>query len=388
MKKFFLILIGAMCTFTLSAQTCVSVKQISADYKTDQIKIAITRTGCTGDASNLRNTVWVFVDYRDVGGSSWTRAAISVASPGTFATDNDKGVWIYGANSPTAQTVTLTLKNMPTNKYDWCAFATDYPPNATLLGPSGSTYTLKGTPPFTIDGSYTTSARTYIGSITSITDATRNPEGFVNIPGCSITTFNLGTVSFVSSQTWSVSGTGANSHIKQIWSTPVMATNCNKTTYAGNTVAPFSYDCRKHSQDSYGHLFSWCMIKRYATQLCPSPWRVPTPTDMCNTDKALNSRANCTNRTDQAACARWKSSSWGSSPNIVLVYRDNRLSEAVTAPYVYTDGWVVNDPPSRAHGAWFQGYTAAGNYGNYRVYPNTDVQLGFGTAVRCVRDAQ
>ncbi len=67
-------------------------------------------------------------------------------------------------------------------QFDWCASALDYPPQAVM---ANGTYTLKGTPPFTINGSTTLGAnvKTYTGAcVTSVTDATNNPEGIVTNP--------------------------------------------------------------------------------------------------------------------------------------------------------------------------------------------------------------
>ncbi len=170
-KKIYYLLLMTMCVYSLpAAARCVNIKQVSADYKNNKVTIAITRTGCMGDTTNHRNTAWVFVDYRATGSGSWTRATISTTSSGTVVNSgNSKGVWIYGANG--SQTVTLTLNSMPA-KYDWCAYATDYPPNAASY--NNGTYTLRGTIPFYINGSTTPfNSKNYSGGIiNSITDAT------------------------------------------------------------------------------------------------------------------------------------------------------------------------------------------------------------------------
>jgi len=171
MKKVFFFLIGTVWTATLFAQTCVSVKQVTTDYKKNKVTFSITWGDCKGDNSNHRNTVWVFVDYRDVGSSSWTRATISDKSAGTIV--DSKGLWIYGASS-TTQTITLDL-DVPTNKYDWCAFATDYPPNIGTT--TNGAIPLRGTPPFLINDSIPEPSKTYTGAvpISKLTDATGCP---------------------------------------------------------------------------------------------------------------------------------------------------------------------------------------------------------------------
>jgi hypothetical protein len=71
-----------------------------------------------------------------------------------------------------SSTFTVQLINVPA-KFNWCAYVSDYPPNTTL---NNGTYTLKGSPPFTINTSITESSKTYAGGcITSLTDATGCP---------------------------------------------------------------------------------------------------------------------------------------------------------------------------------------------------------------------
>jgi uncharacterized protein (TIGR02145 family) len=73
----------------------------------------------------------------------------------------------------------------------------------------------------------------------------------------------------------------------------VTATYCEKTTFNGGTEDAYRSDCRSNTQASYGQLFSWCMVKHYAAQLCPSPWRIPTSEDFCTLDKILTGRSSC-----------------------------------------------------------------------------------------------
>ncbi len=294
-KKIFLLLFASCSIFSAHAQSCVSVRQISTNYATKQITFDLTWSTCNN--TNHLYRVWVFADYQpvtDLTKGAWSRATIASSSAGKL--HNNSGVWVTGSQNAT-QRVTLTLNVLPA-QFNWCVVATDYPPNATL---SNGIYTLRGTPPFIINGSSTWSAKTYMGDITTITDATNNPEGFINIPTCSTSNVNFGTVGFVSAQTWVVGS--------QTWSAPVTATYCNKATLLSGTN-PYVTDCRNNSQGSYGHLFNWCMVKRYATILCPTPWRVPTSSDFCYLDKTLNSRTVCDERNDASSLSRYFSI-WG-----------------------------------------------------------------------------
>jgi len=95
---------------------------------------------------------------------------------------------------------------------------------------------------------------------------------------------SLGRVSFVSNRTNAISGSG----ITQIWSDAVTATACQKTSFYGGFLDShlFSADCRSNPNFP-GDLFSWCAVFRFADQLCPYPWRVPTMQDFIDLDIAL-----------------------------------------------------------------------------------------------------
>ena len=93
---------------------------------------------------------------------------------------------------------------------------------------------------------------------------------------------NLGTIAFATDSTWSIIGNG---HV-QIWSDAITATNCQKTTFDGGMKNNLNADCRSNS-GFRGDLFSWCVVYRFADQLCPSPWRVPTVQDFINLDIAM-----------------------------------------------------------------------------------------------------
>ena len=92
---------------------------------------------------------------------------------------------------------------------------------------------------------------------------------------------SLGTISFATNQTWTIGN--------QTWSDAVTATACQKNTFNGEGI--FSADCRSNSGFP-GDLFSWCAVVRFANQLCPAPWRVPTRQDFINLDIALGGNGN------------------------------------------------------------------------------------------------
>jgi len=375
MKKIFLFLMSATFACTGFAETCVSIKQVSTDYSLRRVTFNLTWGTCS-EEPNTR--IWVFVDYRKVNenGSkdpAWKRAVLSGQSSGTLDA-MDKGLWITTGSTTTVAVTLLTGENetMP-EKFDWCAFASDSPPNATW---ANGTFTLKGTPPFYINGNATPhTATTYVGDcITSISDATLNPAGtainptatitgvpginvgnstqwtgspagavmtwsrsgsnanaasltsgtetnevtiygsvigmplisynvvheagctwnasrriivgwtgsgaITSVTGCNASAFSLGTVGFWDNTQWRISGNG----ISQTWSSPVVATGCEKDTYGATNSTS---DCIRSTNLEGGDLFSFCLASTHRNALCPSPWRMPTISDFQNLDKGL-----------------------------------------------------------------------------------------------------
>ena len=63
--------------------------------------------------------------------------------------------------------------------------------------------------------------------------------------------------------------------------------NCNKATYTYPTGSPYRTECRNSINGFNGHYFSWCFVMRYAAQLCPAPWRVPTVEDFVALHRSL-----------------------------------------------------------------------------------------------------
>ncbi len=181
-KKIYFILL-LFCTNSAFAAGCVTVTKVAVNYKSQMVTFKLTWSGCNSStvhttATHL-NSVWCFVDFQTVDETgnkgAWTRATISNTpsiSNGTYTAGNTKGFWATGDNGQSA-TVTVKLGNA-SGKFNWCAFATDYPPQAALY--SNGTYTLKGTAPFVVNGS-TISGNTFTGTITSLTDATNCPGG-------------------------------------------------------------------------------------------------------------------------------------------------------------------------------------------------------------------
>jgi hypothetical protein len=188
MKKIFFFF-AMFVNIAASAQN-MQVESISATYtSTPVVKFRVSWTGAREYRHNTK--VWVFVDYRkvenNVPAGNWARALVastptvssSPASTVTLESGNDKGFWLQGANGDYSATVTVPVTlDASVTQFNWCAYASDYPPNAKITSGSyaNGTYTLKGTQPFIINGTVTVNSNTYSAErISTITDVTKCP---------------------------------------------------------------------------------------------------------------------------------------------------------------------------------------------------------------------
>jgi uncharacterized protein (TIGR02145 family) len=103
---------------------------------------------------NHRNKVWLFVDFQPVISptqkGNWQPATITGTvqkTAGTVSEQNNRGFFLEGATTNFSSTVTIQLSNTGT-QFNWCAYASDCPPN--IGDYDNGTYTLRGTPPFTL----------------------------------------------------------------------------------------------------------------------------------------------------------------------------------------------------------------------------------------------
>jgi hypothetical protein len=180
-------------------------------------------------ATNHRNKVWVFIDFQPVTSptqiGAWQPATITGAvqkTAGTVSEQSNRGFFLEGTATGFSSTVTVQLSNISAAKFNWCAYATDYPPNATI---TTAGYQLKGSPPFSItynNGSVTiTEDKTFsLGCINTLTDAT----------GCP------GLVEALSAPTGSTDGSRCNAGTVNIIATPPSGCTIDwYTTALGNT---------------------------------------------------------------------------------------------------------------------------------------------------------
>ncbi len=185
---FAFMLLGIVAT----AQQRTFTKSVSANYATRQVTFNISwaagsRGTYTGKVYNSK--VWVLVDYQEIQNGtlagSWKRADIDLTKlPANCTADgtNAKGFWYQGqATAEQNATVTVTLKNVPA-QFNWCAFASDCPPQAVYNG--GSSFTFKGTAPFYVtyenESPTTVTTKSYSSldkNVIAMTDATGCPAG-------------------------------------------------------------------------------------------------------------------------------------------------------------------------------------------------------------------
>jgi uncharacterized protein (TIGR02145 family) len=174
---------------------------MATNYATSEISFTVSWT-----QSPHNDKIWVIVDYQKVSGVVKVcerRRAIITATPGitgdgtaeTVVAQN--GFWLHtGGLTTGSATITATLSFTDAlDEFDWCAYAFDYPPEAKWQ--ADGSYTLHGTPPFTVNSIRfpdNVSAVVLGTCLSSLSDATGNPEGIVPDDG-------LPTITAVSSST-------------------------------------------------------------------------------------------------------------------------------------------------------------------------------------------
>jgi uncharacterized protein (TIGR02145 family) len=210
--------------------------------------------------------------------------------------------------------------------------------------------------------------------------------------------FNLGKVSFATEQTWTIGS--------QTWSDAVQAENCsNKTTFKGfslnGEVRTYNIDCRSNPNHK-GDLFSWRAVNELKNELCPYPWRVPTPQDFINLDIALGGNGSWQDDSDHRDkyFNVW-GAVYGGSANPDGTLADFGLSANYWSQSEYSEecqcrcnpgGNKINTQGDEVTYWQFPGYFAA-DYGCCllieslgTVTPQSRSFKYFGQTLRCVRD--
>ncbi|MDR0582063.1 MAG: hypothetical protein LBG31_03765, partial [Prevotellaceae bacterium] len=130
---------------SMTASAAVTVTPLGVNYGTKTVTFRVSWTG-----TPYNNRVWVWVDLCPVSGTSpgtFAQAIISnpSATAGSITTVSGNTRGFYVMTNPS--TVTAVLSNA-TGQFNWCAYGSDYPPNATM---NNGIYALKGSSPFVVN---------------------------------------------------------------------------------------------------------------------------------------------------------------------------------------------------------------------------------------------
>ncbi|MDR1680379.1 MAG: hypothetical protein LBS12_01145 [Prevotellaceae bacterium] len=242
MKK--IILSFALCLLlspVFGQSRVVQVEQLSASYGAAPTVTFRVYWTTPPVGPRHRSNVWLFVDYLQVFDDgttgAWTPATISSVvsvSDGTASYPVAlpyRGFYLQGnASAAFSSTVTVALDGLADAKFSWCAYASDYPPNATE---ATGYYALHGAPPFTINTSITEATKQYAGGcITALTDATGCPGIPPAMPAVTSFIATPDTICAGDTITLTATATGATSYSfnGEAWTTNNAATFSPTTT--------------------------------------------------------------------------------------------------------------------------------------------------------------
>jgi len=191
---------------------------------------------------------------------------------------------------------------------------------------------------------------------------------------------------FASTTTWVVTGTGGRT--SQEWSDAVTATACaprGAPAFNGGTTGNFNADCSNSALNPNfgGHYFSWCAVMRFADQLCPYPWRVPTRQDFVDLD--LNLGGTGANRGLVAENAPTGAVTLGYVGTVVGTtggrWGGTRFTGRADIPILPESWyWSSTEQVISEVNAFMMGFTTGG------LLPQGEFNKQAGLALRCVRD--
>ena len=300
---------------SVAANATVKVTPISTDYSAQKVTFKVEWTNSPSAPYN--NRVWVWIDFCPISGvtpggfapATVTGATITSGS-GSTSTLNGRGFFITGSTTNSGTTVTATLNPVPSGKFNWCVYGSDYPPNAII---NGSSYTLKGTPPFIVNGTNLGAGVTSYsgGCITSITDATGCP-GLFPLPTTTSLSANPTSICNGSSAILTASASGAASYSFDNGSS--WQTTATKTVYPTTTT---NYTLKVRSSTgciSSDSKTASVTVKQKVTQ--------DNPTNTCGCASGLTIVGNyCRNLTADAA-------STYTCNNVVIEVKNNAVKGA------------------------------------------------------------
>jgi uncharacterized protein (TIGR02145 family) len=366
MKKIFF-LFAMLTSVAASAQSTVQITPVSATYTaspTIQFKVSWTNQS----TDNHRNKVWIFVDFQPIISPTqkgiWQPATITGTvqkTAGTVSEQSNRGFFLEGTTTNFSATVTVQLSNTGT-QFNWCAYASDCPPN--IGDYDNGTYTLRGTPPFTLkdaagvtqpvpDKTIAQSALT-ITPIT-MTDATGCPGYFCKYIGRDLyidATHKCG-LRTSGAQNWEawIKDTRDSKLYRIVIMPDTKWWLAQNVKYAG-----VGYAISGGTEDECGRYYTYAQI--YASYaggttgstgnvqgICPPGWLLPVTADytllinaigstatVCQRLRSLNS--TCSPITDYYGFASHK----GTLPNVI----DTRATEWYTNDAMREDGIIID----------------------------------------------
>jgi len=159
----------------------------------------------------------------------------------------------------------------------------------------------------------------------------------------------------------------------QLWSSPVEAENCRKETFdGGNARRGFNADCRYNPRGP-GSLFSWCAITRFAEELCPYPWRVPTVEDFITLDRALGGTGSAQRTSRHHSMYR---NTWGFTTNVSYVDGRGRFQGRFIAGAYF---WSASERNAT------EAFTLSIIRDAFRTNPQNHALKSSGFRLRCIR---
>jgi len=252
--------------------------------------------------------------------------------------------------------------------------------NGTVTSVSEGTTNIVAT---TQDGNFTDTTIVVVGTFNCNT----NTPGW----GESLGTVTWGNTSNTNINSGTTTITGTDGRPNQIWSGAVFASACAKGNatsgdeFNGGASGNFNADCRQ-SLSSFndrataitGDFFSWCAVVRFADQLCPYPWRVPTRQDFVDLDMNLGGTGQNGQATSERPTAFMPAEGTATNPQIGGTWGGSRFtgwSGFLTNAYSYY--WSQSE--SFASGAFSLTFNAS------NIWPQDNINKAFGFSVRCVR---
>jgi uncharacterized protein (TIGR02145 family) len=349
----------AMLTSVAANAQVTHVEPVGTNYSNKTVTFRVWWDAGSRDATHL-SKVWVWVDYIKINsnnttsGNTWTRAAVSAASPTaavSYDGSNRQGFWLQGNSGSYSATVTVQL-NITETKFNWCAYASDYPPNVML---DRGTYTFKGTPSFLVNSHVPplqnktiAKASLTVNSQSTFTDATACPG--IGSLYCPYTGSDLYMDATHLCQQRASGAKNWEAWIKdtrddELYRIIIMPDNkwwlAQNVKYAAVGSAP---NC---TADECGRVYSWAQA--YASYaggssgstgnvqgICPPGWLLPVTAD-------LDAMVSAIGGSEQTACNYLRGLTATCSPRVDTYGWANKRAIRNGGLLDSTDGWYAND---------------------------------------------